>query len=290
LYPQAFFGSNTAVYASNLAVTTSNQVTFTSNAAVFGSNLAVITSNQATFGSNLAVTNSNNLYPRATFASNAAVFGSNTALYGSNTAVWGSNTAVYASNLAYTTSNDIYPLVGGASAWTASGSNVYIIGSNIGINTSTPGSNDLQVNGFVNITSNVYIRGHNIVAFYEYFDTSNYGNFSTTATAYSSNMLTMCNVLEGGEYMFSIYYGQRAANTNRIGMGRVQLSNSLGAAQVIHVNSNSISTNADTFVTDIKFITLPAGSNIFSLQYSANALSTTTVTMRDMRMNLFRVE
>jgi len=80
LYPQAFFGSNTALYASNLVINQSNTLnprsTFGSNTALYASNLIINQSNIlnpiSVFASNLTVTNSNELYPSSIFASNLA--------------------------------------------------------------------------------------------------------------------------------------------------------------------------------------------------------------------------
>jgi hypothetical protein len=313
LYPQTTFASNLAVissnalypqttFASNLAVTSSNKVFNDSNAlypqTTFASNLAVTSSNkvfndsnalypQTTFASNLAVTSSNALYPQSTFASNTSAYSSNFGITNSNiiypSLTFASNTAVYASNQAYLYTN-AYAI---SSAWTVNSSNVYIINSNIGIETSNPIAK-FQVNGDAIFNSNLTIRGVNYNIGREYFTASNWTSSSTSLTNNYTTFLTLNANLEGGNYDFSIFYGMRSSTNNRVGCGRVQLSNSAGASQFTHLSSNSISTGGDSWINEVENINLPSGSNKFIFAFNA-ITSSTTVTLSASRMYLMRM-
>jgi hypothetical protein len=96
--------------------------------------------------------------------------------------------------------------------------------------------------------------------------------------------------LEGGNYFMNLYYGFRVANNNRVGMGRLQLSNVNGAAQFIHTASNQLATNGDNWNTDIIPLTLPTGANQFIFQYAVNTVNGgTTLTVTRVQMTLYRV-
>ena len=138
LYPISVFTSNTAVYASNLGLST----LAANNTAIYGSNTAFYASNTAIAASNTAYATSNVSYgatATAVYASNTANAASNTAYATSNvsygataTAVYASNTANAASNTAYATSNVSY----GATATAVYASNTANAASNTAYATS----------------------------------------------------------------------------------------------------------------------------------------------------------
>jgi hypothetical protein len=163
----ANFGSNTAVSASNTAIFSSNlglsareTAIFSSNTAIAASNTAVFSSNTAVFGSNTAVSASNTAF----FGSNTAVSASNTAASATDTAVSGCNAAVFGSNLAVWTSNNVLNKAGGSIAGSltvtsniTATSNVYAM-RRLGVATSNPivplhVIGDARIEGALNVSS-----------------------------------------------------------------------------------------------------------------------------------------
>lgn len=138
------------------------------------------------------------------------------------------------------------------------------------------------------VNSNLIVRNVNYNHGREVYFSIDSNSIGTTSTTYL-NKSSLNVVVEGGNYLFIPYYGMRTANTNRIGMGRVQLSNANGATQFIHTASNSLSTNGETWNCDPVFLNLPAGSNKFTFQYCVNSVNGgTTVTVPLVKLNLIR--
>ncbi len=315
LSPQVAFASNLSISNSNVLFP---QALFTSNLTVSNSNMlfpqAIFASNLGVTNSNLGISMSNILFIQASYASNTSIYASNSIISNSNdiypSILYASNTASYASNL--------------DRPWVSSGSSIYILSSNVGIDLTDPAeslsimrnmslsnygkvvfttSNNnlgigvsiptylLDVGGDLNVDSNLYVRGVNYNFGREFFYSSNFSAATgTTGTTYI-NRYSMSTVLEGGYYLFTVMYGMQAANTNRVGMGRVQLSNIQSPSNYVHISSNNTSTNGYNYVSDMTYLQLPTGSNIFTLQYCVSTGGgNTTITVKDSKMSLFRVQ
>ena len=82
----------------------------------------------------------------------------------------------------------------------------------------------------------------------------------------------------------------RSAANNRVGNGRVLLSNISGAAQQIHLASNGVSTGGESWNNEIRKYTLPTGSNQFIFGYNVNTgAGGTTVTLNASRLQVMRL-
>lgn len=173
--------------------------------------------------------------------------------------------------------------------WTASGSNSYILQSNVGIGTTNPGFL-LDVHGDVNVESNLIVRNVIYNCGREFFYGSNFATATGTTGTTFINRFSLSTNLEGGKYLFLLTYAMQSANNQRVGMGRVVLSNSLSPSNIVHLSSNNVTTTGYNIVADQTYLPLPSGSNIFTLQYCVNTGGgNTTISIKDSKMSLLRI-
>ena len=224
-----------------------------------------------------------------------------------NTTEWNSNQIVTTSNFLYSTH------LSNSSSWNSSSGNVFIFTSNVGINTSNP-ILTLTVNGSLLVTSNASILGNSYqlsntymygectisnnvrvtsnlivrdvnyvygreVSFIESLDDSS----NSTSNYLSKTILT--TVCEGGNYMLQMNY-----------VVMCSLSNNLANIRVLH-NSNNTVHNAqlnvfgdsnEQWVSDVRYLTLPAGNHVFDLQFR-NDLSNVMLVIRKSKLCLTRI-
>jgi hypothetical protein len=186
------YASNTAVVASNIVISLSNQlygstttnISTSQSTANWGSNVSVYASNVSVYASNNVVSLSNQVYTStatstATYASNASVFGSNTAVSACNVGIWSSNnlfkkTGGVVSNFlqvsacngsAYISSSSN----GGAYISLAQGTNMFNVASNwpfYGLGCSVNGEMHLHSYGGISIgdygNTQLYIRDNRV--------------------------------------------------------------------------------------------------------------------------------
>ena len=151
----------------------------------------------------------------------------------------------------------------------------------IGIGTSNPQTN-LDVNGNLRVRNVDYNFGR------EFLYSNDSAAVQTNGTTYL-NKYSMQTFIEGGSYLVLVNYAMRSANNSRVGMGRVSLSNSQNAANIIHLASNSVQSAGDVWVYDQIHMPLPQGSNVFTLQYCVNSGGgNTTITIKESSIAVIR--
>lgn len=151
----------------------------------------------------------------------------------------------------------------------------------IGVGTSSP-------QGHLDVNGNLYVRNVNYNFGREFLYSNDSGVVQTNGTAYL-NKYSMQTFVEGGNYLVMVSYAMRAANNSRVGMGRISLSNSQNAANIIHLASNVVQSGGDMWVNDHIHMPLPQGSNVFTLQYCVNpGGGNTTLTLKDSSIAVIR--
>ena len=172
------FLSNTSVWASNTAATTSNYVTLVGRVAIWASNAANYGVMLGSWSSN----NFSNVTGALAYSSNAARWASNTADSAKKDAVWASNTSLYASNIASWASNQSQ-LSAGTAMWA---SNTAMYASNTGteaLETATFASNmSVIANAAATWSSNNLWYVQNVACY-----ASNTASYSSNVGTWASN-------------------------------------------------------------------------------------------------------
>lgn len=224
-----------------------------------------------------------------------------------NTTEWNSNQIVTTSNFVYSNhlSNSLL--------WNSASGNVYIFTSNVGINTSNP-ILELTVNGSLLLTSNASILGNS----YQMSNTYIYGectvsnnvkitsnlivrdvsyvygrevsfiesledSSNSTNNYLSKTMLT--TVCEGGNYMLQMNYAVMFSASSNLANIRV-LHNSSNTVHNAHISTFAESN--EQWVSDIRYLALPAGNHVFDLQFRHDS-SNVVIVVRNSKLSLTRI-
>ena len=144
-----------------------------------------------------------------------------------------------------------------------------------------------QFSSNVTVNSNLIVRGVNYNYGRECYYVENLPAL-TTASATPAARMAISNMLEGGTYQIWVSTLTATTTASRYTVSRVAVSNANGAAQVFYASSNAcaIATREFSVCYHVQS-NLPAGSNIITLQWSADGGSTASI--RQSSMTVLRI-